>query len=129
MSTLANTEQKALAWGIENYPNSPEIHHRVFASVVQFACNTNISRYKIIRTMRTFVAINKIFLFNSPGQLTFDEAIKLIEHECYGPITLEHAQIYRQCKYHDDDLDDIQKAKKIIAELSSTFIPNAERSK
>lgn len=129
MSTLASIEQKALSWGIKNYPNSPEIHHRAFASVIQFACNTNISRYQIIRTMRTFVAINKIFLFNSPGQLTFDEAIKLIKDDCYGPITLEHAQIYRQCKYYDDDSDDIKKAKKIIAELSSTFIPNAERSK
>lgn len=129
MSTLASIEQKALSWGIKNYPNSPEIHHKAFVSMIKFACTSTISRHKVIRTMRTFVAINKIFAFKSPGQLVFDEAIKLIKDDCYGPITLEHAQIYRQCKYYDDDSDDIKKAKKIIAELSSTFIPNAERSK
>ncbi len=108
--------QDALAWGREKYPDSPEAHHQAFASLVVFAVEKPTQRYKVIDTMRTYVGINKILASAQPGCLSFDEAVTLLETDCYGPITREHADVYKQCRFDDDCWEDISDAKLILQE-------------
>lgn len=119
--------QRAFDWGREHYPNTPEIHHEAFASVISFACESGVGRKQIIRTMRTFVAVNKIFRLRAPGSFEFNEAIKIIEQDCYGHINIDHAQAWRQSEFKDDSESDIAIAKQLISTLHPTVINNAER--
>ena len=104
----------ALAWRKSHYPESPEEHHQAFASLVVFAVERPIRRYKVIDTMRTYVGLNKILAIAQPGCLSFDEAVTLLETDCYGPITREHADVYKQCRFDDDCCEDISDAKLIL---------------
>jgi hypothetical protein len=119
--------QQALEWGIHNYPKAPEIYHLAFASVVQFACVENMRRDTLIQTMRTFVAINKIFRLKSPGKFRFDEVINVISKDCYDPITLEHAQVWKQNHFEHDNSADIKEAQELILSLHPTVIYGGER--
>jgi hypothetical protein len=104
--------QKALKWGIESYPESSDIHHRAFASVVQFAC-TGQNRIAVIKTMRTLVAMDILYLYKSET-LSFNEAINMFKDACYGDITIAHAQKWKHDRPEKDDENDIQKAKQIL---------------
>jgi hypothetical protein len=112
--TETGPHEKALAWGEFNYPNSPEAHHQAFASLVVFAVEKPTRRYKVIDTMRTYVGLNKILVIAQPGCLSFDEAVTLLETDCYGPITGEHADVYKQCRFDDDCCEDISDANLIL---------------
>jgi hypothetical protein len=114
MSETGNYE-RALAWGRKNHPNSPEEHHQAFASLVVFAVEIPIRRYKVINTMRTYAGINKLCTAGQPGYFSFDEAVTLLEKDCYGPITEEHAANYRQCRFQDDYPEDINTAEALLA--------------
>ncbi|MEY2985821.1 MAG: hypothetical protein RJB24_50 [Candidatus Parcubacteria bacterium] len=119
--------QQALEWGKQHYPKAPEIYHHAFASVVQFGCIGGVRRDTVIQTMRTFVAINKIFKLRAPGKFSFDEVVNLISKDCYGPIKLEHAQVWKQNNFEYEYLDDIEAAQILIAALHPTVIYSGER--
>ena len=112
--TETGNHETALAWGKLNYPDSPEAHHQAFASLVVFAVEKPTRRYKVIDTMRTYVGINKILAIAQPGCLSFDEAVTLLKTDCYGPITREHADVYKQCRFKGDCSEDISDAKLIL---------------
>lgn len=119
--------QQALEWGRQHYPEAPEVYHRAFASVVHFACVENVRRDTLIQTMRTFVAINKIFRVRMPGKFRFDEVVALISEDCYGTINLEHAQVWKQNNFEHEHPDDIKAAQILIAALHPTVIYGGER--
>jgi hypothetical protein len=112
--TETGNHEKALAWGKFNYPDSPEAHHQAFASLVVFAVEKPTRRYKVIDTMRTYVGLNKILAIAQPGYLSFDEAVTLLKTDCYGPITREHADVYKQCRFDDDCCEDKIEANLIL---------------
>ena len=114
--TETGPHEKALAWGEFNYPNSPEAHHQAFASLVVFAVEKPTRRYKVIDTMRTYVGLNKILAIAQPGCLSFDEAVTLLETDCYGTITREHTDVYKQCRFEGDYCQDISDAKLMLQE-------------
>ena len=127
MSQMSDIETRALAWGQEHYPDAPTSSHQAFASVVKFACNVGVSRLEVINTMRTSLAVTKIFQTKSPGRFAFHEAIELIKKDCYDPITLDHAKVWRQSEYKADCYKDVERAKELILTLQPTVIYNAER--
>lgn len=118
---------QSLKWGRQHYPEAPEIHHHAFASVVHFACVENVRRDTLIQTMRTFVAINKIFKFRAPGKFRFDEVVPLISEDCYGQINLAHAQVWKQNNFECDHSGDINAAQILIANLHPKVIYGGER--
>jgi hypothetical protein len=107
--------EEALIWGKLNYPNSPEAHHQAFASIIAFACKTPVIRSQVKDTMRTYVAINMLLLKGQPGKFDFEEAIDYFAHNCYGPITQEHAAVYKQCRFRGDYPADVAAAQAILA--------------
>jgi hypothetical protein len=113
--TETGNHKKALVWGKFNYPDSPEAHHQAFASLVVFAVEKPTRRYKVIDTMRTYVGLNKILAIAQPGCLSFDGAVTLLETDCYGPITGEHADVYKQCRFKEDYSADVDAAQAILA--------------
>jgi hypothetical protein len=113
--TETGPHEKALAWGKSNYPDSPEAHHQAFASLVLFAVEKPTRRYKVIDTMRTYVGLNKILAIAQPGCLSFDEAVTLLETDCYGTITREHTDVYKQCRCEGDYCQDVTEAEKLLA--------------
>lgn len=117
--------QQALDWGIQNYPEAPEVYHHAFASVVQFAY-TGKNRNSVIKTMRTLVAID-IFYLNKSNTLSLDEAINMFKDVCYGDITIEHAKKWNHDRPMEDYKDDIILAQALIATLQSKVILCAER--
>lgn len=119
--------KQALKWGKQNYPKAPEIYHLAFASVIQFGCVEGVSRDTVIQTMRTFVAVNKIFRLKAPGKFRFNEVVDLISNDCYGPITLAHAQVWKQNHFECDHSDDINAAQILISNLHPTVIYGGER--
>ena len=124
---MENSEiyEQALAWGLKKYPESPEIHHLAFASVLQFAC-TGKNRRDVIKTMRTLVAMD-IFYLNHSETLSFDNAVQLFKDSCYGEILIEHAKKWKHDRPGDDDEKDIKKADELMSNLYSTFIHDSER--
>ncbi len=119
--------QQAIEWGSQHYPKAPEVCHLAFASVVQFGCIEKVRRDTVIQTMRTFVAINKIFRLRSPGGFRFNEVVDLISEDCYGPINLDHAQVWKQNHFEFDHSDDINAAQILIENLHPTVIYGGER--
>lgn len=117
--------QQALDWGKQNYPESPEIHHLGFASVIRFIC-TGKNRRAVIKTMRTLVAID-IFYLNKSNTLSLDEAINMFEDVCYGDITIEHAKKWKHDHPKRDHEDDIEAAHILIATLHPTVIYGGDR--
>lgn len=116
---------QALEWGKQNYPKAPEIYHRAFVSVVQFAC-TGKNRRAVIKTMRTLVAMDTFHL-NHSATLSFDNAVELFKDACYGEITIEHAKKWKHDHPKRDHEDDIEAAQILIATLQSKVILRAER--
>lgn len=119
--------KQALKWGKQNYPKAPEIYHLAFASVIQFGCVEGVSRDTVIQTMRTFVAVNKIFRLKAPGKFRFNEVVDLISNDCYSPITLAHSQVWKQNYFKHDHQLDVKKAQELILSLHPTVIYGGER--
>lgn len=116
---------QALEWGKQNYPKAPEIHHRAFVSVVQFAC-TGKNRRAVIKTMRTLVSMDTFHL-NHSATLSFDNAVELFKDACYGEITIEHAKKWKHDRPMEDYKDDIILAQALISTLQSKVILGGER--
>jgi hypothetical protein len=117
--------QQALEWGKKHYPDSPEIHHIGFASVIRFAC-TGRNRRAVIKTMRTLVAMD-IFHLNHSATLSFNNSVQLLKDACYGEITIEHAKKWNHDRPMEDDKDDIILAQALIPTLQSEVIYGGER--
>lgn len=113
--------QCAIAFSMKRYKKNPEIHHYVFASIVAWATSLQPCRKDIIRTMRSAVAVDKVFQHQEPGKMCFEQVVELISECCFGLVTIEHAHAYRQLPFSEDDARDIEDAKSILARESELF--------
>jgi len=118
--------QQAIALGLKRQKKSPAIFHFVFAQIIEFAC-TGIDRISIIMTMRSHLAIDRLFEHGNPGNFKFDQAVLIVYKICYGRITLKHAQKWKH-NYPKHDIDnDIEAAKILITKLYPIVIHDAQR--
>jgi len=110
--------QQAIALGLKRQKKSPARLHFVFAQVLEFAC-TGIDRMSIIKTMRSDLAIDKLFEYGNPGSFEFNQAVLIIYKICYGRITIEHIEKYYHNSSGYDTEDDIRVAKALISKRSA----------
>ena len=109
--------QQAIALGLSRQKKSPEIFHFVFAQIIEFAC-TGKDRMSIIKTMRSDLAIDRLFEYGNPGSFKFNQAVLIVYKICYGRITIEHIKKYYHNASGYDTEDDIRVAKAWISRRS-----------
>lgn len=86
----ATVVAQAQAWGLQNYPDAPRQHHAAFVYAVSLAVTAHTGHPRC--SMREHRAVQIVCSCGMPpGQISFDQAVKLVEETCYGPLTRDIA--------------------------------------
>lgn len=106
--------ERALALGRERHPDTPAEHHGAFANSVAY-CITGYSGGFGGRSMREHLARRTAHARSVVGSCDFDTAVEVVEGICYGPLTLEHAQILENEDCFDDAPGEVEAARLLLA--------------
>lgn len=111
---VAEALTEAMNLGRRTHSDAAAEHHAAFANSVAYAVTGWSGGYGG-PSMREHAASRHLHnLGLRPGSISFDDAVKLVEEICYGPLTLAIAQMLEVEYCFDDPASEQEEALRLL---------------
>lgn len=114
MQDYTETLERAMALGREKYPKAPAQHHAAFANSVAYMVTGWSGGYGG-PSMREHWTSRLAHKAGTPGDISFEKAVEICEEACYGPITMEIAQMLDWEHCFDDAPGEQEAARQMLS--------------
>ena len=110
---MADALTQAMTLGRAKHPDAPAAHHAAFANSVAYAVTGWSGGYGG-PSMREHWSSQLIHQAATPGAVGFDDAVKVCEDACYGPLTTEIASMLPDEHCFDDAPGEREEALRLL---------------